>query len=224
MPSPPPRSTRVIVTARAQLEHEFTDTPVGSFKRAQVAELATDVKRYSVEVQPVQARKTVEHVGCLGDGDAELVLTFACRNLGVGAPVDIWIDPQNRRRPNPAALGETCQNTSFLFQLEVELADPGIQRIDKLAVGLADTGEHNPGRRHPRIEGATQFASRHDVRAIAAFSEQPEHCCVGVGLDRKGEPGGLKVTESRCETVGSVTQGTSGIDVDRRAHGVSDLR
>ena len=145
------------------------------FERIQIGKLAADMQGHTAQPQTVQRRQAREDPLRLADGDTELVVRLAGRNLVVRAGIDIRIDPQGAARLDPALRSQRRQFHAFFFAFDIELADPGFQPVGHLARGLADAGKHDLVCRHVGGQRAPHFAAGYHVRTIALALQDLEH-------------------------------------------------
>ena len=114
--------------------------------------------------------------------NAELVLGLAGRDLGVGAGIDVGIDPHRDPRGPPGLDGEPRQQFQLGLGFDVDAENVGGQRRAQLGFGLADAGEQDLFRRNAGGQRALQFAARNHVGAGAELRQRAQHRLVGVGL------------------------------------------
>jgi len=130
-------------------------------------------------------------VGIAGevDIDAELVLLAPRGDLGVGAGIDIGVDPDGDVGGDAELPRHRVQGLELGRALDVDLTHPGLQRCHQLGSLLADAGiDDAPGRDAGR-KGALHLAHRDDVGACPQLAEQPDHRQVRVGLHRVANAG-----------------------------------
>ncbi len=188
MPRPPPRSTRSTGRPAARSDaHEAAEQGERRFERAEVGQLAADVRADPDGTEAGERRRQRIGGGDAVERDAELVRRAPGRDLGVGPRVDAGVDPQHDGRRRPERGRHLRQRDQLGLALDVDLVDARRQRRRHLAAGLADAREDDPPRRHPGGEGAAHLALRHDIGPGPLGGERGDDAEVGVGLDRVGD-------------------------------------
>ncbi len=122
--------------------------------------------------------------GGVAVGNAELVARAAGADLGVRAGLDVRIDPQCDPRRAAHRNGNAGEHVELLRALDIDLADPPLQREAQLGRALADAREHDALRRDASRECAQQFAAAHHVGAGALGREYAQHREMVVRLHR----------------------------------------
>jgi len=155
--------------------------------------------------------------------DAELILFQPSRNFGVGARVDVRIDPDRDRRDPASCAGDLAQLAQLRHRLDVDLVDLGVERRLELGSGLAHPREKDPLRRHTGGESAAQLAFRDDIGTGPEAGEEAQDGEVGVGLDRIADQRPL-CGESLGKTLVLGGEGSCRIEVAGSADGSRDPR
>ena len=127
--------------------------------------------------------------GGVFDGDAELVLVTACRDLVRRIDGDIGVDADSRIRAQTEARGDFAQHIQFRLGLDIELADPGFQSLRDFIPRLADAGEHDVRRSNAGRHRARELPARYHVRSRSQTREGTDHREIAVGLHRVTDPG-----------------------------------
>lgn len=142
------------VALLAQRADEAADLAIGGLERRKVDDLAADMNRKPVEIEPGKRREPIVHAQRLIDRDAELAVEPAGGDLGMRAGIDVGVDAQQGRGAAAALRRERRQQLSFALEFEVETPDPGIERRDQFGRGLADARIDDVVRRNPGVERA----------------------------------------------------------------------
>ena len=208
----------------AQLGDEAADSLERGLERIEAQQLAADVHRHAAQVDALQLRQPVEDRRGLIDRQAELVLRLAGGDLLVRAGIYVRIDAQGRRGGHPPGARDLGKDDAFFLQLEVELADSGIERLMQFLARLADAGEHHVMRRDAGGQRARQLAARDDVGTEALIGEQAEHREVRVGLHREGDMMPADRLQPLAEGAGSFAERLGRIDIDGGADLLGDAR
>ncbi len=156
---------------------------------------------------------------------------MAMPNLSILRPVvilscppefDVRIDAERDRRPHAASDGDLRQHLELGLGLDVELADPGGERLRHLVARLADAGEHDALGRDVGGQRDGQFAARNHVGAGAELGERAHDGEARVRLERIAH-GGIEPGEGGSEPPIRVLDGRGRIDVAGRADEFGDL-
>ncbi len=94
-------------------------------------------------LHPEAGQATRMIIGRDGDveGDAELVVGGAGRDLGVGAGIDVRVDPEGDGRRHAQPGGDSGEHLRLLDRFDIELAEPALKRLGHFRGGLADARE-----------------------------------------------------------------------------------
>ena len=107
------------------------------------------------------------------DRDAELVFVGAGRDFGVGAGVDIRIDPNGNRSFHPQPLGHSIDAFQFGFALRIESVDSHLQSLLDFRHGLAHSGEQTVAALTAGGLNTGEFPATHHVKTASQPGEQP---------------------------------------------------
>ena len=171
------------VPLRAQLPIELGQAPEGLPVGREVGQLRADMNRQAFQRDAGQVARPREAGRRLVDVDTELVTAPSGGDVGVGAGVDVGIDPDRHRRPLSPLHGDLVQQLQFGPGLDVDLQDAEIERQAQFPRGLADPGEDDLLGRDPRGQGPLQLAFGDHVGAAAQGGQGPHQGQVAVGLE-----------------------------------------
>ncbi len=170
------------VAVGAQRLHEFRQDAERGFHPAQIGDLAADMHVGAGDLDPRQfGRVGIDRTGA-GDRNAELVLGFAGGDLGVGAGIDIGVDPHRDPRRLAGFGRQPRQQIELRFGFDIDAENAGLERRAQFGLGLADAREQDLLRRDAGGQRALQFAARHHVGAGTELGQRPEHRLVGIRL------------------------------------------
>ena len=149
-------------------------------------------------------------------GNAELVLGFPGRNLGMRERIDVRIDAQRHRRALRLRDSNLAQDLKLFLALGIELHDAAIEPERDLLARLADAREHDLRGRHAASQRTLELTGRHDVGACAKLRQRPDDGKIAIRLDRIGDQRALR--QRRFEhTIVPFKRG-GGIAIKGRAH------
>ena len=161
------------------------DLARGSLVRFGVHDLGPDVDRDSRDLERGPGGRPSVEVHDFVGGNAE---------LGAGVPRsrvlvwrrrgDVQVHTQRDAGLNTPPDGDSFEQVQLLAALDVEAVDSGLEPGAQLPLALARAGEDDPLRGNPRLEGARQLSSAHDVGAGTETGQAVEERQVSVGLDR----------------------------------------
>ena len=193
-------------------------------ERLDGADLGTDVDAYACRLETGKLNGAAIDIAGALDGDAELVLAQAGRDIRVRLGEDVWIDAQGDLGSLARSAGALAEDFQFRFTLHVEEEDVCVEGGVDLPDLLADAGEDDAA------EGcgcgaadAFELAARDDVEAATLLAEQLEDGQRGVGFDRVAESVWNR-GELCLEHCYALADGVGGVDVERRAVGFGQLR
>ena len=161
----------------------------------------------------------VDVAGAL-DGDAELVLAQAGRDVRMRLGEDVGVDAEGDLGGLACGAGPLAEDLELGFALYVEEEDVGAEGCVHLPDLLADAGEDDAAERcWGGAADALQLAAGDDVEAAALLGEQLEDGERGVGLDCVAE--GVRHRRKLClKHAEALADGVGGVDVERRAEGL----
>ncbi len=110
-------------------------------KGIQFSELRADMAIHPDDLDVFHCRRLAIDGGGQLDGDAELVLLEAGRDIGVGTGIDIRIDPYRYRRLLAHAARHPVEALQLGFRLQIETEDLFFQREAHLGLALGNPGE-----------------------------------------------------------------------------------
>src|SRR5271166_4327169 len=208
---------------RAQFDYEPGDPQEGAPKWFEIDKLRADVDSKTDRLNAGKLSRETVGGNHLIEIDAELILFQPSRNFGVGARVDVRIDPDRDRRDPASCAGDLAQLAQLRHRLDVDLVDLGVERRLELGSGLAHPREKDPLRRHTGGESAAQLAFRDDIGTGPEAGEEAQDGEVGVGLDRIADQRPL-CGESLGKTLVLGGEGSCRIEVAGSADGSRDPR
>jgi hypothetical protein len=158
MPSPPPTSRcaggcPVLELARER-EHAVDRVEEGLHGRDLRADVRGDpdhVERVVLGGQRIEPPRLL-------DGDAELVLAQAGRDVRVRPRIDVRVHPERDRRADAHAASHDRDPGELARALDVEHAHARLERERDLVVALADAAEDDLARIAPRLHDAVELA------------------------------------------------------------------
>jgi len=181
------------------------------------ADVAVDADHFQVRQL---GRAGVDRLGVV-DIDAELVLFQPGGDVGMGAGIHVWIDPQGNRRLHAQFGGDLLQTLQLVGGLDVEAVHTDFQRAAHVVASLADAGEDDAARLAAGGEHALQFTARDDVEARAETCQHVQDTEVRVGLDGEADQVRHAFQRIGVSPVLGLDVG-AGIDVGRRAEALRE--
>ena len=207
----------------AQFEYESGDPHEGAPKWFEIDKLRADVDGKTDRLNAGELARETVGGNHFTEIDAELTLFQPSRNFGVGARVDVRIDPDRDRRDPAASAGDFAQPAQLRHRFDVDLVDLGVERRLEFALGLADPREQDPLRRHAGGERTAQLAFRDDVGTGPEAGEKAQDGEVRIGLDRIADQRPLaRKSLGKAPVLGG--EGRCRIEVEGSAHGSRDPR
>ena len=169
-----------------QVGHQTANLGKGALNRVKIENLAADMQRKAAHGEALLRGQPAINGRRFADRHAKFILPQSGRDFGMGSGINIGIDPQHGRRRLAHRPGKFGNRHTFFFELDIELANPGIDRFAQFVRRFADAGKDNVGGRHARGERALHLTDRDDVRAKALARQDAEYGEIGICLDRKG--------------------------------------
>ena len=170
------------VAVGAQHAHEIREQRECLRERLELGDLAADMH--------VDARHA--HAGQLGgarvdlaraaDRNPELILGSAGRDFGMGARVDIGIDPHRDGDGPPFRRGDFGEQRQLGLGFDVDAENAFIDSKRELLRTLADPGEHDAVRRNARRHCPLELAFGYHVGPRAQACQRGDDGLIGIRL------------------------------------------
>ena len=185
-------------------------------ERLDFRDLRADVHLQPAQAQVLQfARPRINALDLL-EGDAELVLVGAGRDLLVRVRLHVRVHAHRHGRPFLQARGHAVDALQFRLALGVERVNALPQGELDFAFGLAHAGKGALARVAAGRHDPLQFAAAHDVESAAEPGQHPQDGLVRVGLDREADQV-VQAGQRAIQVLEMLRQSMLRIDVKRRA-------
>ncbi len=199
-----------------QVDRQIAHQAEGVAEGGEIGDLAADVHMDAGDLDARQARGGGIKFQRPRIRNAELVLRFACRDLGVCFGVDVRVDAHRDARGRTEARRHLAQGFQLRLALDVETVNALGQRIGHFLARLADAGEDDLGGGNARGPCAAQLALGNHVHSGAHARHRRQHGLIGVRLDREADERVLAL-ESVAQHLVMALQRRRRIDIERRA-------
>ena len=211
-----------VVAVGAQRLHEIGKNPERGFHLGEIGDLAADMHVGAGHLDARQLGRAGIDLARPRDRNAELVLGLAGGDLGMGAGIDVRIDPQRNPRGLAGLDRKLRQQFQFGLGLDVDAENVRRQRRAQFGLGLADAREQDLARRNPRRQRALQFAAGHHVGPGAELGQRAQHRLVGIRLHGVADQR-LLAGKGLGEDAVVALQRRRRIAIERRADGIREF-
>ena len=157
------------------------------------------------------------------DRNAEFVLRFAGRDLGVGLRIDIGIDANGNCRDAALGGGDRGQQFELRLGFDIDAENVLVDRQRQFLLSLADAGEHDLAGRHAGHARAQQFTLGDHIGAGAEFRQSRDHRLIGIRLHGVADQR-VDVGEGAGKHLVVPLDGGARIAIERRADGLRQRR
>ena len=197
--------------------HQVLEALQGLHEGGHPGDLGADVAGHPQHLQMRQLHGPAVVIQGPLDIDAELILLESGGDIGMGAGVDVRIDPKGHRGLLLDETGDAVDLLQLLGGFHIEQQDAGLQGRPDLLGALAHPGIDDAPRFHPGRQGPAQFPAGDDVRPASQAGQQAQDGQVGVGLHREADDMG-EAPEGGREHPEVVSQGGGAVKIKRGSH------